>query len=366
MTEVIRYGVVGVKGMGGGHIKAIQQAPDSELAAVADIDEGAAKKCAEEHGVEGFGDWHDLIAVKELDAVSICTPHIYHPEIAVAAMEAGKAVITEKPMAVTVSEADRMIEAAQRTGQTLGVVYQHRFSGQAALIKRLMTEEVGPWYRAESVSTGMRTMGYYRSAEWRGTWTLEGGGVLINQSPHQLDTFQWYCGMPRRVMAWTRTLAHDIPVEDMVEALFEYEDGALARISCNTVDFVGSSRFEAWGYRAAVVADRGGLRLARPDVPGDDFIRTSEKVWGRPETTWETLEPEKPPLSGHAAVIHDFSRALIEGRPPLVTGPDGRNSVELANAIILSSMRGKVVELPVDRDEYDDLLAELRAEEKGR
>lgn len=366
MAEVIRYGVVGIKGMGQGHIRAIKEAPNSELAAVADIDEAAAKQCAQEHGVEGFADWRDMIAMKELDAVSICTPHIYHPEIAIAAMEAGKAVLTEKPMAVTVAEADRMIEAAQKTGQTLGVVYQHRFSGQAALIKRLMTEEVTPWYRAESVSTGMRTMGYYRSAEWRGTWTLEGGGVLINQAPHQLDIFQWYCGMPKRVMAWVRTLAHDIPVEDMVEALLEYESGAVARISCNTIDFTPSSRFEAWGYRAVLVADSQGVRVARPEVPGDEFIRTSEKMWGRPESTWETLQPEEPRFKGHTAVIHDFSQALLEGRAPLVPGPDGRNSVELANAIILSSMRGKVVELPVDREEYDDLLAELRAREKGQ
>ncbi len=363
-VEKVRYGVVGIKGMGGGHIKAIQDAPNSELVAVADIDEAAAKGCAEEHGVDCFGDWHDMLTIKELDAVSVCTPHLYHPEIAIASMEAGKAVITEKPMSVTVAEADRMIEAAERTGQTLGVIYQHRFSGQAAVIKRLMAEEVGEWYRAESVSTGMRTMGYYNSGEWRGTWSLEGGGVLINQSPHQLDTFQWYCGMPKRVMAWVRTIAHDIAVEDMVEALFEYETGGIARISCNTVDITGSSRFEAWGYHAAVVADGQGIRLARPDVPGDEFIRTSEKVWGRPETTWETFEPEKPEYAGHTANIYDFSQALIDGRDPMITGLEGRNSVELANAIILSSKRGKVVELPVDRDEYDDVLAELRTEEE--
>ena len=172
--------------------------------------------------------------------------------------------------------------------------------------------------------------------------------------------------MPRRVMAWVRTLAHDIAVEDMVEALCEYDDGGIARISCNTIDITGSSRFEAWGHRAAVVSDSQGIRLAKPDVPGDTFIRESEKVWGRPESTWEALEPEKPEYAGHTANIYDFSQALIEGRNPMIPGVQGRNSVELANAIILSSVRKKVAELPLDRDEYDDVLAQLRAEEKAK
>jgi predicted dehydrogenase len=172
--------------------------------------------------------------------------------------------------------------------------------------------------------------------------------------------------MPRRVMAWTRTLAHTIAVEDMVEALFEYDSGAVARLACNTIDFTGSSRFEVWGYRAIVVVDSWGLRIARPDVPGDEFIRSSGKAWGEPVTAQEIIEPEKPLLTGHTAVIYDFSQALLEGRPPAVTGQEGRNSLELANAIVLSSRRGKVVELPLDRAEYDELLAELQAGETRR
>jgi len=362
--DTVRYGVVGIKGMGRGHIRAIEGAPNSELAAVADIDEAAAAECGEKNNAEAFGDWREMLQVKELDAVSICTPHMSHAEIAVAALEAGKHVLTEKPMSHTVSEADRMIEAAEDTGKVLGVVFQQRFTPQASYIKQLMTQDMGAWYRAESLSNGMRTMAYYNSGDWRGTWTMEGGGVLINQSPHQLDMFQYFCGMPRRVMAWTRTFAHDIPVEDFVEALVEYESGAVARISCNTVDFVGSGRFEAWGYRRAVVFADGQLRVATPDIPGDEFIRTSEEVWGRPESEWETVELQQPRYAGHTAVIYDFSQSLIEGRRPMVPGPDGRNSLELANAIILSSKREKIVELPLDRDEYDDLLAELQAKEK--
>jgi len=365
-VEKVRYGVIGIKGMGTGHVRAIKAAANSELVAVADIDEEAAQKCAREHGVAAFGEWRKMLQMTELDAVCICTPHPYHPRMAIAALEAGKAALTEKPMAITVSDADHMIEAAEGAGKPLGVVFQQRFSGQATTIKRLMTEEVGTWYRAESVSTSMRTMAYYRSADWRGTWTLEGGGVLINQAPHQLDIFQHYCGMPRRVMAWARTLAHGMAVEDVVEALFEYDSGAVARLACNTIDFTASSRFEVWGYGAVIVADGQGLRIARPDVPGDEFIRSSGKAWGEPSTGWETIEPERPALSGHTAVVYDFSQALLEGHPPGVTGREGRNSLELANAIVLSSKRRKVVELPVDRGEYDDLLAELQAEEKRR
>jgi len=167
-------------------------------------------------------------------------------------------------------------------------------------------------------------------------------------------------------MAWTRTLAHTIAVEDMVEALLEYDSGAVARLCCNTIDFTGSTRFEVWGYGATISCDRQGVRITRPDVPADEFIRSSGKAWGEPAASQEVVQLQEPALSGHTAVVYDFSQALLEGRPPLVTGREGRNSLELANAIVLSSKRGKAVELPLDRGEYDCLLGELQAEEVAR
>ena len=362
--DKVRFGVVGIKGVGRNHIAAAKEAASCELAAIAEIDEEAAKKTAEEHGVRYFLDFHEMLKMDEVDAVALATPHPLHKEMAISAMEAGKDVLVEKPLSVTVSEADEMVKASQETKRKLGVVFQYRTITRNKTIKKLIPE-LGEIYRTISVSTGMRAMSYYRSAPWRGTWKSEGGGVLINQAPHQLDIFQWFVGMPKRVLGWTRTLRHDISVEDLASALFEYENGAVGYLHANVIDAPGRSLVEVCGNKGSLISDNLGLRIARPEPTLDEYIRDATGKFGRPEGKWEEVEFEHGG-GKHLTVFEDFARAVIEDKEPPVSGTEGRKSVELMNAIILSSKRKKSVELPVDREEYDRLLAELREEEADR
>jgi predicted dehydrogenase len=355
------FAVVGVKGVGGTHIKAVESLPNARLVAVVDVDEAAARDTAEQHGCRGFTDHEPMLALPEVEIVNIATPHPFHAPIAIAALQAGKHVIVEKPMAVTAREAEQMAAAARSAGRWLGVNFQARCTARNQTIRRIVHDELGHLYRISSFSGGIRTQAYYESAPWRATWTHEGGGVLVNQAPHDIDLFLWFCGMPRQVRAWTTTQMHEIEVEDMADALLQYDNGAVAHLHANTIDVPSCERLEFFGRRAALVSDAAGLRRSRLAQPLDDFIRTSPEMWGKLESSWEPVTvPEQTGPRGHAGIAADMIVAIEENRPPIAPAEEGIAAVELSNAIILASKRGKTVELPLDRDEYDALLAELR------
>jgi predicted dehydrogenase len=262
---------------------------------------------------------------------------------------------------VTAREAEQMAKASRTAGRWLGVNFQARCGVRNQTIRRIVREELGDLYRMSSFTGGVRTQAYYESAPWRATWTGEGGGVLVNQAPHDIDLFLWYCGMPRQVRAWTTTQMHTIEVEDMADALLQYENGAVAHLHANTIDVPSCARHEFFGRRGALVSDAAGLRRSRLAQPLDEFIRTSPEMWGKLEASWVPVTvPEQTSLRGHAGIAADMITAIEENRPPLAPAEEGIAAVELANAIILASKRGKTVELPLDRDEYDELLAELR------
>jgi len=230
MTK-IRYGIVGTGGMGSGHARTMQSIEECSLTAVCDIVPEVAEAVGEEYNVPFFTDYHDLIDSDLVDAVMVATPHYFHPEICIYAMERGKPVISEKPIAVTVSGADAMVEAAQRTGVPFAVMHQSRSEPiwQAAwdLVK---SGRLGELYRTMLVYADFRSQAYYNSAGWRATWDGEGGGVLINQSPHSLDRFTWLGGLPNRVTAFNATRNHRIEVEDVAAAMLEYPNGAVGYV----------------------------------------------------------------------------------------------------------------------------------------
>jgi predicted dehydrogenase len=361
------FAVVGIKGVGATHVKGICSLPNARLVAVVDVDEAAAREVAAEAGCRAYRDVEAMLAESDdVEIVNIATPHPSHPAIALAALSAGKHVIVEKPMAVTAREAEGMVAAARAAGRRLGVNFQARTVPRNQTIRRIVREELGDLYRISSFNGGVRTQAYYDSGAWRGTWAGEGGGVLMNQAPHNLDLFTWFCGMPRQVRAWTTTQMHAIEVEDMADALLLYENGAVAHLHENTIDVPSYGRLEFMGRQGALVSDAAGLRRARRARPLDEFIRTDPQMWGKLEASWEPVEvPEPVGPRGHAAIAADMIAAIEAGRPPICPGEEGVASVELANAIILASKRGKSVDLPLDRDEYDALLAELRQNGSG-
>jgi predicted dehydrogenase len=356
------FAVIGIKGVGGTHIKGIQSLPNAQLVALVDIDEAAVKARAAEVGALAFTHYEEMLRLPEVEIVNIATPHPLHPEMAIAAMQAGKHVIVEKPMAVTTREAEQMVEVSRRTGRKLGVNYQSRVSARNRAVREIIRNDLGDLYRMTSVSGGVRTQAYYESGAWRATWDQEGGGVLVNQAPHNLDLFAWFVGLPKQIKAWTTTQMHSIPVEDMADAILLYENGAVAHLHANTLDVPGYSQLGFFGRRAALVSDGGGLRRSRLAQPLDEFIRTNPQAWGKLEATWEPVEtPAQEGPTGHAGIAADMIAAIEQDRQPIAGGTEGIASVELANAMILSSKRGKTVDLPVDKAEYDELLSDLRA-----
>jgi predicted dehydrogenase len=356
----LRIGLVGVGTMGRGHLSKDTLLPEVRIAGVADVDPAAVLSASQTYGIPGYPNHQSLLDSGTCDAVIIATPHPFHAPIAQYAAQRGLHVLSEKPIAVTVREADEMLDATRRAGVLLGVMFQTRLEPQFEIAHRLLGEGVlGSIYRSVLVaSQWFRTQAYYDSGSWRGTWNGEGGGVLMNQSPHSLDMFIWLGGMPRRVQATTTTRFHRIEVEDTAEALLEYDADRTGHLYTTTAEWPGEERYEFSGERGKLVIAGRSVRLFRSTEKVQDSI-DHLAVWGKPEGTWEDI-PVEGEAPGHAAVVARFARAVRLGEPLVATGEEGRNSLELANAIMLSGDLHQAVDLPLDRDAYDRFLKRKR------
>lgn len=359
--EPLRLGLIGLGGMGRSHLAKENALDEVRFVAVADVVPEAVQRATDEFGLKGYTDYRELIDTGEAEAVLIATPHPFHAPIARYAMQRGLHVLTEKPISVSVSEADGMIAAAREAGVTLGVMFQTRTEPVYRKAHELLASgAIGRIYRSVIVASHWyRSQAYYDSGSWRGTWSGEGGGVLMNQSPHSLDIFIWLGGMPRRVQARAWTRGHRIEVEDTVEALLDYEPGHTGYLYTTTAEWPGEERYELTGDRGKLIISNRSIRLYRMQKPLEEEIATNA-MWGKPEGAWETVEIEEAP-SGHAEVVKQFARSIRLGEPLIATGVDGRNSLELANALLLSGFEGVPVELPVDRRSYDQFLAKKRS-----
>lgn len=359
--EPLRIGLIGLGNMGKSHLAKETNVSEVRFTAVADVVSSAVDEVSHRYGIRGFHRYEDLIQSGLCEAVLIATPHPFHEPIALAAIESGLHVLTEKPIAVTVSQADRMIAAAERAGVKLGVMFQTRTEPHIRRAHQLLSEgAIGTVYRSVMIANHWyRTQAYYDSGSWRGTWKGEGGGVVMNQSPHSLDVFIWLGGKPRQLTARVDTRGHRIEVEDTVEALIEYESGHTGMLYTTTAEWPGENRYEFTGDRGKLVIQDKSLRLYTMAKSLREEIDTGA-TWGKPEGAWSTLDVGDEP-AGHAVVVQQFARAIRLGEPLIATGEDGRNSLELANALLLSGYRNRTVALPLDRDEYDTFLAEKRA-----
>jgi len=361
--EPLKLGLVGLGGMGRSHLEKEVGLEEVRFTGVADVVATAVDEASSRYDIPGFYSYQQLIDSGTCEAVLIATPHPFHAPIALYAIERGLHVLSEKPIAVAVSEADRMIDAAQRANVVLGVMFQTRTEAYIRRARQLLADgAIGRIYRSVMIASHWyRTQAYYDSGAWRGTWKGEGGGVLMNQSPHSLDLFIWLGGKPRRVLSRVDTRLHNIQVEDTVEAMLDYEDGHTGWLYTTTAEWPGENRLEFTGERGKLVIQDRTLRLYRMSRTIQEETATGA-MWGKPEGSWETIEVTPEP-AGHPRVVQQFARAIRLGEPLIATGDDGRNSLELANALLLSGYRQKPVTLPLDRDEYDRFLAEKRAAE---
>ena len=259
----IRFAVVGTGGMGKGHLTYMKEMDAGQLVAVCDIDKVVADKVSAEYVVKGYTDYKDCLNAKNVDAVLVATPHYFHPPISIFAMQQGIHVLCEKPVAVSVSEADRMAATAARTGVKYGAMFQRRTIPALRKAKEIIESgQLGEIWRTSMVETKwFRTQAYYDSGSWRATWAGEGGGVMMNQAPHSFDMFTWLTGLPSAVIGNTATLHHNIEVEDSASAVLAYPNGGYGYVTTSTWESPGESSIHVVGSSASLFIEDDKLRL---------------------------------------------------------------------------------------------------------
>ena len=365
VCEPVRFGVVGVGGMGQGHTNTMQRIEEAELAAVCDIQKKTAQQVGEKFGVPWYVDYRELIDSGKVEAVIVATPHYFHPPVTMYAAKRGVHVISEKPIGDSITPAEKAVKAARESGIIFSAMFQQRTT--AAVKKALeiiQSGELGEMYRSLLIASGFRSQAYYDSGEWRATWKGEGGGVLVNQAPHPIDVFCKLAGMPCEVYARTRSRIHNIECEDEAEALLTYSNGAHGYLYVSTDEVPGTNLVEICCERGKLVLS-GGLNVVRVEPGIEAFCKGSTEMWGGPKGEPVELELEEGER-GHGAVIRNVARAIRGQEELLVDGADGLMSLELANAIILSGQRQKPVEVPLSRPGYERFINALRATTKPK
>jgi predicted dehydrogenase len=321
------------------------------------------ERCLQFPQLASFRTGQELIASDLVDAVIISTPHYQHVDLGIAALEAGLHVLVEKPIAAHKADAERLIAAAARhPKQVFAAMFQMRVEPRYLATQKLIREELGAIVRVTWLLTDwFRTESYYASGGWRATWQGEGGGVLLNQCLHQLDMLQWLIGMPSRVRGFCRLgRFHHIEVEDDVTAYLEFPGGVTGVLVTSTGEAPGANRLEITGSRGALVLEHDRLLLTRNYQDMFEFTRTAPSGFARPDHSTEEI-PFQDADTPHALVTHNFVEAIRRGTPLIAPGAEGIHSLELANAILYSSLIDRAVDLPLDSAAYKKKLDELIA-----
>lgn len=366
--EQIKLGIIGVGNMGSGHAGNILagKTPEVQLTAVADRREArrawAKEKLPEDVAV--FCEGSELIASGLCDAVLIAVPHYQHPTLAQEAFSHGLHVMCEKPAGVYTKAVREMNDAADACGKVFGMMFNQRTNCLYRKMHEMVTGgELGELKRVNWIITDWyRTQIYYDSGDWRATWAGEGGGVLLNQCPHQLDLLQWICGLPARVQAvchegkW-----HDIEVEDDVTAYIEFENGATGVFVTTTGDAPGTNRFEVTGTKGKLVCEDDTLTFWRLKQDEREFCAVSKEGFAKPEMERIQVETdgENPQ---HVGVLNAFAANILRGEPLVANGREGIRGLTLSNAMHLSAWLGKPVEIPFDEELF---LSELNRRRAG-
>ncbi len=366
----VRLAVIGVGNMGSAHVREIAgRVSNVQLAAVCDIDQARAERYAADYAVPAFYDYRQLLRDIALDGVVIATPHYDHTPISIAAFEQGLHVLVEKPMAVHIKDGRKMIAAYGKARQykpdlVFAIMFQQRTYSYWRKIKEMLTRgELGRLVRATWIITDwFRTQSYYDNGGWRATWRGEGGGVLLNQCPHNLDLYQWFFGLPRRVTGLAALgKYHNIEVEDEVTAFFEHANGMVGHLITSTAESPGTNRLEIVGELGKLVFESGKMTFQRNQSSMLEFICQSLDAFDKTPCQEQVIEFPAQVDWGHATVLAAFGNAILRGEPVIVQATEGLNSLMLGNAIIHSHFLGQPVELPIDEDAYETRLLELAA-----
>lgn len=357
MSKTVRIGIVGIGNMGFAHAQSILAGKISrlELTAVADHDPA---KLARVPQVKGFPSAEAMIASGLIDAILVATPHYDHTTIGIKALKAGMHVLVEKPISVHRADCERLIAAHTNPKQVFAAMFNQRTDHYYLKIRDLIQSgELGEIRRVNWIITNwFRTEAYYSSGGWRATWAGEGGGVLLNQCPHNLDLFQWMFGMPVKLRAnCAFGKYHDIEVEDDVTAIMEFKNGATGVFITSTGEAPGTNRLEITAERGRVVYEDDKITYLRNEQEMTEFSRTTDKGFSRPPT-WTVNIPAPNHGDQHNGILQNFTDAILDGAELIAPASEGIHSVELANAMLLSAWTDKEVAFPIDGRKYERLL----------
>ena len=368
--DKVRVGIVGIGNMGSAHAACIGggNIRGMVLAAVCDVRQARLELCRERfENVALFTDYREMISSGLIDALIIAVPHRLHAKIAAEALEAGLHVLTEKPEDVSVTAAKRLNETARASGRVFAIMFNQRTNplfqkareivagGQLCKLKRSVWI-VTNWYR---------TQYYYDSGDWRATWAGEGGGVLLNQAPHNLDLWQWICGMPSRITAFCDVAKyHNIEVEDDVTIYAVYPDGATGVFITTTGEYPGTNRLEISGDLGKLVLENGTLKWWKLSEPERSFCYTLDSNSANVDTEITEIVQEDSG-AGHAGILQNFANAILHGEALISPGYEGIRELTISNAAYLSQWKGNAgIDIPFDGEEFDRLLEERAAQSK--
>lgn len=364
----MRIGIVGLGSRGSDLSKVFTEGKvrDAVVVAVCDVEpsrlEWAKKNIAAD--VQIFDHIDAFYQYKDMDAVIIVTPHYFHPPFAIQGLQNGYHVLIEKPAGVFTKQVREMNEVALKSDKVLGIMLNQRTSPAFQKLRELVNAgELGEIVRTNWIVTNwFRSQHYYDAGGWRATWRGEGGGVLINQSPHQLDLLQWTCGMPKRVMAFCHFgKSHSIEVEDEVSAYLEYENGATGVFITSTSEANGTNRFEVIGEKGKVVIEEGSFKFWKQEDTSSHIIATSRKGNPKVEQIKVDIDLVKGEV-GHVGILNNWLDHIRTGTPLLAPGIEGIHTVQLINAMLLSSWTSNWVELPVNEEQYyEELQKKIKA-----
>jgi len=362
--EKVRIGIIGIGNMGSSHARQLinKAVIGGELVAICDSNPDKLKWAKETLGesVKRFDNTEDFFAFDNIDAVIIATPHYDHPVMAIEAFSKGLHVLIEKPAGVFTKKVREMNEVAANTDKVFGIMYNQRTNPLYQKLKDLIEGgELGEIKRTNWIITSWyRPQSYYNSGGWRATWAGEGGGVLLNQDPHQLDLWQWTCGMPVRVRAFCGFgKNHNIEVDDDVTAYVEYENGATGVFVTSTSDTPGTNRFEVTGDNGKIVIENDTLTFWRNRVPERQFNAEFTGGFGSPEC-WKCEIPINGKTTDHLGIMQNWVEAILKGTKLLAPGEEGIRGLTISNAMHLSAWTDNWVDLPMDEDLYIEKLNE--------
>ena len=362
---MLRLGIIGVGGMGSSHFMHVMKGlcPDVVITAAADRRE-SRREWIRANGPEGiavFSEGSDLIASGACDAVLIATPHYQHPLLSAEAFRHGLHVLCEKPAGVYTLQVREMIAAADEHPE---LVFGMMFNQLTNCVYRKMKEmivagEIGEIKRMNWLVTDWyRTQFYYDSGAWRATWAGEGGGVLLNQCPHQLDLLQWLCGLPAKVHAFCHEGKwHDVEIEDDVTAYLEFPNGATGVFVTTTGDAPGTNRLEITGTRGRLICENDVLIFDKLEMDERAWCKVCKEGFKKPGCERIIVETDGQNQQ-HVGVLNAFAAAIAEGKPLVADGREGIKGLMLSNAIHLSAWTGETISLPIDEQRFYDLLME--------